>query len=158
MTRFVRSGHLMAALALPILLAGPLVGQEAENPRFGVWRLVSDAPPPASNIMTYEAWGDGGMRITVASTNARGVDSEWSYDTLFDGVFRPVRGQEDAETAVEVLDERTTRITNRRRGRVAQVIINQLSEDGDTIRNEYVRFDDEGRVTGVSHATYERIR
>jgi hypothetical protein len=117
----------------------------------------SDSPPPSINIMTYEPWGDGGMRITVASTNARGQDSEWGYDTAFDGEFRSVRGQENAETSVEWVDERTTRISNMRNGRVTQVIINTLSEDGNTIENEYVRLDENGKITGVGHATYRRI-
>ena len=126
------------------------------NPRFGVWRLESDAPPPASNIMTYEPWGDGGMKITVAQTNSEGESSEWSYTTLFDGVFRPVEGQENAETAVEVVDERTNRILNARDGEVYQVIINVLSEDGNTIDNEYRRTLADG-TERISHAVYRRI-
>lgn len=125
--------------------------------RYGTWLMDSDRPPPASNVMTYEPYGDGGMRITVASTNARGESSEWGYVTLFDGVFRAVEGQENAETAVEVVNERTTRILNSRDGGVYQVIINTLSEDGNTIQNEYVRLDEEGKITGVGHATYRRI-
>ncbi len=126
--------------------------------RFGQWRMQSDAPPPSSNIMTYEAWGDGGMKITVASTNSRGNSSEWGYTTLFDGEFRAVEGQNGSETAVEIIDDRATRIINRRNGRVTQVIINTLSEDGNTISNEYVRMNTEGKITSVSHAVYERIR
>ncbi|MEX2466689.1 MAG: hypothetical protein WD995_07245 [Gemmatimonadota bacterium] len=142
-----------ALLALPLALA-------AQDPadRFGVWRMQSDAPPPSSNIMTYEPHGDGGMRITVESTNARGQDSKWGYVTLFDGEFRPVDGQEGSDTAVEFVDDRTTRITNRRNGRVTQVIINTLSEDGNVIENEYVRLDADGKITGVGHATYVRVR
>ncbi len=126
------------------------------NPRFGVWRLESDAPPPTSNIMTYEPYGDGGMKITVAMTNAEGESSEWSYTTMFDGVFRPVEGQEDAETAVEVVDERTNRILNARGGEVYQIIVNVLSEDGNTIDNEYRRTREDG-TESVSHAVYRRI-
>ena len=126
------------------------------NPRFGVWRLESDAPPPASNIMTYEPWGDGGMKITVASTNAEGESSEWSYATLFDGVFRPVEGQENATTAVEVVDERTNHILNARGGDVYQVIVNVLSEDGNTIDNEYRHTLPDG-TERISHAVYRRI-
>lgn len=148
------------------VLAGPASAQDAQDAdavsqagtlRYGDWRLQSDAPPPQSNIMTYEPWGDGGMQITVRSTNSRGESSEWGYTTLFDGVFRPVEGQEGAETAVEVVDERTTRISNARNGRVYQVILNVLSDDGDTINNEYIRLDDEGKITRVSHAVYERV-
>lgn len=150
-------------VVLPLLLAlsghlsgSPLAAQDP-TPRFGVWEMRSNAPPPARNVMTYEPWESDGMRITVASTNGRGESGEWSYATRFDGVFRPVEGQEGAETAVEFVDARTTRITNRRDGRVTQVILNTLSEDGDTIRNEYVRFDGEGRITGVAHAVYDRV-
>ena len=55
--------------------------------------------------MTYEPYEDGGMRITVESTNATGRESAWSYVTFFDGVFHPVTGQESAETAVETINE-----------------------------------------------------
>jgi hypothetical protein len=145
-----------------VLSAGVLVALSASaqnsNPRFGVWKLQSDAPPPQSNVMTYEPWGDNGMKITVESTNRRGESNAWSYTTEFDGVFRPVEGQENAETAVEIIDERSTRIYNKRNGRVTQVIINTLSEDGNTISNEYVRMDADGKITRVTHAVYERIR
>ncbi len=126
--------------------------------RFGRWQMDSDAPPPAINIMTYESWGDGGMSITVAATNGEGRDSEWGYNTMFDGEFREVWGQNASETAVEWVNEQTTRISNMRDGRVTQVIINTLSEDGNTIENEYVRMDENGKVTGVGHATYRRIQ
>ena len=145
---------LVAALAL---CAREATAQET-NPRFGVWQLQSEAPPPSKNIMTYEPYEENGMSITVASTNARGQESEWGYVTLFDGVFRPVWGQENAETAVEIVDERTTRILNKRNGRVTQVIINTLSEDRNTINNEYVRLDENGAITRVTHAVYKRIR
>lgn len=144
----------VVALALG---SGEAVGQGA-NPRFGVWKMKSDAPPPASNVMTYESYGDGGMRITVEATSRNGQSTKWGYVTMFDGVFRPVTGQENAETAVEVVDERTTRISNKRNGRVSQIIINTLSEDHNTIVNEYIRFDADGKIVRVTHATYERIQ
>ncbi len=156
----MRQRDLFMSLALAtVLLVGVVAEVSAQdtNPRFGVWKLKSDAPPPSSNVMTYEPYGDGGMKITVASTNRDGRSSEWGYVTMFDGAFRPVEGQENAETAVEIVDERTTRIINRRNGRVSQVIINTLSDDGNTISNEYVRMDADGKITRVTHATYERI-
>ncbi len=131
---------------------------QTTNPRFGVWQMRSDAPPPAINVMTYEPYGDGGMGITVESTNRQGRDSKWGYVTMFDGVFRTVTGQQGAETAVEIVDDRTTRILNKRNGQVTQVIINTLSEDGNTISNEYVRLDENGDIVRVTHAVYERIQ
>lgn len=149
----------LGATALLLVLAGQLSAQERpQNPRFGRWMLESDRPPPYSNIMTYAPHGDTGMSITVTATNAQGVSSEWGYVTNFvDDDFHPVSGQEGADTAVEIVDERTNRIVNRRNGRTYQVIINTLSEDGNTIENEYVRLDEAGRITRVTHATYRRI-
>ena len=59
---------------------------------------------------------------------------------------------------VKIVDDRTTRISNKRDGRVYQVIINVLSEDGDTINNEYLRLNENSDIVRISHAVYERIR
>ena len=150
--------HFFMGLALLGALATSALQVAAQNPRYGVWQMQSDAPPPSKNIMTYEPHEGTGMAITVASTNARGEDNEWGYTTMFDGKFQPVWGQEGSETAVEIIDDRSTRILNMRDGRVTQVIINTLSEDGNTISNEYVRLDENGAITRVTHAIYERIR
>lgn len=118
--------------------------------RFGVW--VNSTNP--NNVMTYEPYAEGGMKITVANPSKPG--SEWSYVTLFDGVYRPVTGQEGAETAVEVINAKSTRIYNKRNGVLYQIVINTLSEDNNTINNEYIRFDKDGKIAGVSHVTYIR--
>lgn len=137
--------------------AAQTAAETLDNPRFGVWQLESDRPPPYRNIMTYEPYGDGGMKITVATTNAEGETSSWGYVTMFDGEFRSVEGGgEGATTAVEVVDDRTNRILNARDGEVYQVIINILSEDGNTIDNEYRRTREDG-TESVSHAVYRRI-
>ena len=130
---------------------------ENANPRFGVWQMDSDRPAPALNLMTYEPYGDGGMRITVENTNEEGETTTWGYVTMFDGEFHPVEGQENATTAVEVMDEHTNHIYNARNGEVYQTIINVLSEDGNTINNEYRRTNAEGEEV-VSHAVYRRVR
>ena len=152
-TRLAASG--LTALTASLFTAVAATAQD--NPRFGVWQLQSDAPPPAINIMTYEPYGDGGMRITVESTNSEGRESKWGYVTMFDGEFRPVEGQENAQTAVEIVDERTNKISNMRDGVVYQVILNVLSEDGNRIDNEYRRLTPDGEVERVTHAVYERI-
>ena len=76
----MRMRNLTVNLAAAItLLAVVTAGSgQTTNPRFGVWKLKSDAPPPAINIMTYEPYGDGGMSITVESTNSTGRESKWS--------------------------------------------------------------------------------
>ena len=149
----------VAALSLGFGLVAHAHAQGGANAtdRYGVWQLRSDNPPPYKNIMTYAAHGDGGMSIEVATTNAEGNESVWGYVTMFDGVFRPVEGLENSETAVEIVNERSTRILNSRNGTVYQVIINTLSEDKNRIDNDYVRMDADGKITGVTRATYDRI-
>src|SRR3990172_13225626 len=127
------------------------------NPRFGRWKLESDEPPPALNIMTYEPYGDGGMSVTIEATNAKGEKRKWGYVTMFDGKYRPMTGDTTTEkTAVEVVDARTNKIMNKTGDRV-NVILNVLSEDGNTIHNEYRNVDENGKVS-VTHAVYERIQ
>lgn len=118
--------------------------------RFGVW--INSTNP--NNVMTYEPYEKGGMKITVSNPSKPG--DEWSYVTLFDGKFRPVTGQKGAETAVEVINEKSTRILNKRDGVVYQVVINTLSEDNQQINNEYIRMDKDGKITGVTHVIYKR--
>jgi hypothetical protein len=76
---------------------------------------------------------------------------------MFDGKYRPMTGDTTTEeTAVEVIDARTNKISNKTGDRV-NVILNVLSEDGNRIENEYRNVDENGKVT-VTHAVYERIQ
>ena len=118
--------------------------------RFGVW----DNSTNPNNVMTYEPFEKGGSKLTVS--NPSKPEDSWSYVTFFDGVFRPVTGQQGAETAVEIINPKSIRIYNKRDGVVNQVVINTLSEDLNTINNEYIRMDKEGKITGVTHVTYVR--
>ena len=118
--------------------------------RFGVW----DNSTNPNNVMTYEAYEKDGSKLTVS--NPSNPAQDWSYVTLFDGVYRPVQGQEGAETAVEIINPKSIRIYNKRNGVLQQVVINTLSDDNNTINNEYIRMDKDGKITGVSHVTYNR--
>jgi outer membrane lipoprotein-sorting protein len=97
--------------------------------RFGVW----DNSTNPNNVMTYEAFEKGGSKLTVS--NPSNPSQDWSYVTMFDGKFMPVTGQPGSETAVEIIT---------------------LSEDNNTISNEYIRMDKEGKITGVTHVIYNR--
>ncbi|MFV1985672.1 MAG: lipocalin-like domain-containing protein [Gemmatimonadota bacterium] len=152
----MRARHVTHLIGAALVLTATSLAAQDPGPRFGVWKLRSDNPPPSINIMTYQPYGDGGMRITVRSTNRDGESNEWGYVTMFNGEFRSVEGQEHAETAVEFVDERTTKISNKRNGRVSQEIINVLSADGNTIENEYIRIAEDG-TRRSSHAVYERV-
>jgi hypothetical protein len=151
--------HLLLLVTLAWLAAAANAQAQADNPRFGQWKLKSDAPPPQSNIMTYEPFGANGMKVTVASVNANGEKSEWWYTTEFDGKDMPVTGNSGTtHTAVMKISDRINEIVNKRNGRVTQVLTNVLSADGNTIAVIYMRADSAGKTTGVTFATYERIK
>src|SRR6266851_6546291 len=151
------AGTIAAALAI-ILCGAALASAQAANPRLGKWKLKQDAPPPALNIMTYEPFGTGGMKVTVESTNREGRKSTWTYNTMFDGKDEPVSGDTRTETtAVKKVDDRTNEITNKRGGKVTQVITNVLSADGNRIDNTYKNYNEQGEPTTTTTAVYERI-
>jgi hypothetical protein len=134
-----------------------LLAQQAANPRIGKWKLKQD--PPALNIMTYEPWGNGGMKVIVESTNRDGRKATWTYNTMFDDKDMPVSGDTRTETsAVKKVDDRTNQITNKRGGKVTQVIMNVLSPDGNRIDNTYKNYNEKGELTSTTTAVYERMR
>ncbi len=137
--------------------AAALLAAQAANPRIGRWKLKQD--PPALNIMTYEPWGTGGMKVTVESTNRDGRKATWTYNTMFDNKDMPVSGDTRTETsAVKKVDDRTNEITNKRGGKVTQVIVNVLSADGNRIDNTYKNYNEMGELTSTTTAVYERIK
>ena len=138
-----------AVIIAAIFAASPSSAQTGGN-RFGVWDNSTDP----NNVMTYEPFEKGGSKLTVSNPSKPG--SEWSYETLFDGKFRPVAGQKDSETAVEAINDKSIRIYNKRNGVVYQVVINTLSDDDQKMNNEYIRMDKDGKITGVTHVTYIR--
>ena len=131
----------------------PAAKDDGTNPRtarYGVW----DNSTNPNNVMTYEAFEGDGSKLTVS--NPSDPKADWWYVTKFDGVYRPVTGQQGAETAVEIIDAKSIRIYNKRNGVLNQVVINTLSADNNTINNEYIRMDKDGKITGVTHVTYIR--
>lgn len=148
----------LSLLAMTLMLAASVSAQN-KNPRFGKWKLKSEAPPPSINIMTYEPLGATGMKVTVESVNAKGEKTLWWYTTEFDGKDMPVTGQAPGQTsAVKSINDKVNVITNKRDGKVTQILTNVLSPDGDTIGVMYMRDDGNGKTTNVTFATYERMK
>jgi hypothetical protein len=153
-----RAAVAAAVVTVVVIVALGSLSAQNQNPRFGKWKLKSEAPPPSSNIMTYEPFGQKGMKVTVESVNAKGEKNSWWYVTEFDGKDRPVTGQENATSAVTTVNERVNEIVNKRNGQVTQILTNVLSPDGNTIGVMYMRDDGKGKTTNVTFATYERIQ
>ena len=151
-----RLARMARAIAAMMAIVATL-GAQHPNPRFGKWKLKSDAPAPASNVMTYEPAGDQGMKITIDAVNRDGVKSQWFYTTMFDGKDQPVTGNPASDTAaVRIITDRINEIVYKKGGKVTQVLTNVLSPDHNTIGIIYMREDAEGKTTGVTFATYER--
>ena len=157
MKRFALAAGLIATVTM--LVAS--TAAETANPRFGRWKIKSDAPPPTSNIMSYEPLSGGkGMKITIDAVNKDGVATKWGYDTMFDGKDMPLYGNPGTDTgSVRIINDRINEIIYKKGGKVTQVLTNILSPDGDTIGVVYLRMDPEGKVTkNVTFATYEKIK
>ena len=138
-------------------LAAASASAQPPNPRFGKWKLKSEAPPPTSNIMTYEPYSGKGMKITIDAVNKDGVKSQWWYTTMFDGKDEVLTGNPGTDTgSVRIITDRINEIIYKKDGRITQVLTNVLSPDGSAIGVTYMRMNAEGKTTGVTFATYEK--
>lgn len=147
-----------ALLAIWLVAASPASAQST-NPRFGKWKLKSTNPAPASNVMTYEKFGEEGMKITIDAVNNDGVKSQWSYTTNFDGKDESITGNPGADHgSVRVITPSVNEIVYKKDGRVTQILTNVLSPDANTIAVIYMRQDQAGKTSNVTFATYERIQ
>jgi hypothetical protein len=146
-----------ACAIVAFALAAVSVSAQAPNPRFGKWKLKSDAPAPTSNIMTYEPHNGKGMKITIDAVNKDGVKSQWWYTTMFDGKDEVLTGNPGTDTgSVRIITDRINEIIYKKDGRITQVLTNVLSPDGTAIGVTYMRMNAEGKTTGVTFATYEK--
>ena len=149
--------QLCAIVALVLTAAS--VSAQAPNPRFGKWKLKSEAPPPTSNIMTYEPYNGKGMKITIDAVNRDGMKSQWWYTTMFDGKDEALTGNPGTDTgSVRIVTDRINEIIYRKGGKVTQVLTNVLSPDGTTIGVMYMRMTPEGKTSNVTFATYEKLQ
>jgi hypothetical protein len=147
------------SILVAILCVLNVAWAETPNPRFGKWKLKAIAPAPSSNVMTYEPSGAKGMKITIDAVNKDGVKSQWFYTTKFDGKDEPITGNPGADTgSVKLINAAINEIVYKKDGRITQVLTNVLSPDGDTIGIIYMRTDEAGKTSGVTFATYERMK
>jgi hypothetical protein len=152
----MKSAGVIAAVAA--FVASAAVASAQTNPRYGKWKLKSDAPAPQSNVMTYEPYNGKGMKITINATNKDGVKSEWGYTTMFDAKDEKLVGNPGTDTgSVRMLSDKVNEIVYKKDGKITQVLINVLSQDNQTIGVMYMRMSPEGKVTNITTATYEKL-
>jgi hypothetical protein len=134
------------------------IAAQPQNPRFGKWKLKSDAPAPTSNVMTYEPHNGKGMKITIDQVTKDGVKSQWGYTTMFDGKDEKLVGNPGTDSgSVRIVTDRINEIIYKKDGKITQVLTNVLSPDHTTIGVMYMRMNPEGKTTGVTFATYEKM-
>ena len=144
--------------ALVAVLIASASAQSPSNPRYGKWKLKSEAPAPQSNVMTYEPHNGKGMKITIDAVNKDGVKSQWGYTTMFDGKDEKLVGNPGTDSgSVRVVTDRINEIIYKKDGKITQVLTNVLSPDHTTIGVMYMRMSPEGKTTGVTFATYEKM-
>jgi hypothetical protein len=154
----MKKQNLMMTVGAIALLAVTASAAES-NARYGRWKIKSDAPAPQSNIMTYEAFGDHGMKITIDAVNKDGKASQWGYTTTFSGKDeKTFFGETNNDTgSVKMLSPTVNEIIYKNGGKVTQILTNVLSQDGKTIGVMYMRYNADGKCTGVTTATYEKL-
>jgi hypothetical protein len=153
-----RASLLCTSFAVTAACLATAATAQSPNPRFGKWKLKSEAPAPSSNVMTYEPHNGKGMKITIDAVNREGVKSQWYYTTMFDGKDEPVTGNPGTDTgAVRIITDRINEIVYKKDGKISQVLTNVLSPDGSTIGVMYMRINPEGKTTNVTFATYEKM-
>ena len=57
---------------------------------------------------------------------------------------------------MEVINNKSTRIYNKRNRGRPDAVINTLSDDNNTINNKYITWTRMAKITGVTHVTYHR--
>ena len=79
--------------------------------------------------------------------------------TNFDGKDEPIAGNPGADSgSVREVNPAVNEIVYKKNGRVTQILTNVLSPDHDTLGIIYMRQDADGKTTGVTFATYQRIK
>ena len=150
--------HTLTASALLAIFALAASAQ-SPNPRLGKWKLKSTNPAPASNVMTYEKFGQDGMKITIDAVNKDDVKSQWFYTTNFDGKDEPITGNSGADHgSVRIITPSINEIVYKKNGNVTQILTNVLSPDANTIAVIYMRQDPDGKTSNVTFAMYERMQ
>jgi hypothetical protein len=115
------------------------VSAQAKDPRVGDWKLnvekskYSPGPAPQSQTLKIEAVGQG-EKVTSEAIAKDGTKTTTVYTANFDGKDSPITGAPNSETVtLKRLDARTTERTDKKGGKVTQVLKRVVSEDGKTM-------------------------
>lgn len=146
-------GRATALVALVILAATAAVAAAAQaDPLVGTWTLnltkstYSSGPAPRSEIVTYEAAGQG-VSFLVERVDAAGEAITLRGTLMYDGKDHPFPGTPDwdAETTRRI-DALTTETTRKKAGKAVGVRTRVVSADGKTLTLTTRSTDAQGRA------------
>lgn len=131
----------VAILALAISIQAPLWAQSnsQSNSLMGTWKLdlakstFDPGPPPKSTTVKYEPYRKSGVRVTVDTVDARGILTHAVYTAEYNGKDYPAKGDSARDTvALQRIDDHTTEVTNKRRGKITSIDTIVVADDGKT--------------------------
>ena len=122
------------AAAVFVGMVGVAVLAQSSDPLVGTWKLnAAKSKGAKSGSTTIEAAGKG-IKFTVDLVTDDGATSHWGFTANYDGKDVPVTGSGPYGDTVAVtrVDERTTRLTSKNKGKVTATSTIVVAPDGKT--------------------------
>jgi hypothetical protein len=112
---------------------------QSNNPQVGTWKAniakskFTVGPALTSGTTKIEAAG-AGVKFTVDNMSADGSKNHWEFTANYDGKDNPVTGNSPYGDVVALtrVDANTTRMVNKKGGKVTATITSVVSSDGKT--------------------------
>src|ERR1700730_8758206 len=112
---------------------------QSNNPQVGTWKAniakskFTAGPALKSGTTKIEAAG-AGVKYTVDNVSADGSKNHWEFTANYDGKDTPVTGNSPYGDVVALtrVDANTTRMVNKKDGKVTATITSVVSSDGKT--------------------------
>jgi hypothetical protein len=149
---------LLSAVALTVAVC---VGGTVHAQVPGTWKInlakskFAAGQAPKSSTVIYEAAG-AAVKVTVDIVPATGAPIHYSYTANFDGKDVPVAGNPNADTAARTrVDANTTRIVNKKAGKITSTVTIVTSADGKTMTITTKGMDATGAVDSI--AIYDKL-
>jgi hypothetical protein len=127
-------------VAVAVLATGVLSAPaQGTDPRVGTWKLnvakskYNPGPPPKSMTVTVKAVGKG-ETVNTEQLTADGKTIKTEYTADFDSKEYPISGAPNSDTvSLKRINARTTERTDKKGGKVTQVLRRTVSADGKTM-------------------------
>lgn len=141
------------ALGAFLTLSSAVLGAGAAgDPVIGSWKLntakSTGAQVPKSDVRTYSASADGGIRLSYKRVGADGKEVSVQATYKYDGKDYPVTGAPDFDTLnARHIANNTAQFTLKRKGKPVGTTMRTVSRDGKTLTLTTRRADAKGEMT-----------